>query len=83
MTALCAPSFIQRLGPQYTDELGEFHAVVASFKAHKTIKARPDGLILIISVPVFHIPLDDKPRIEIGVVTGNRTDHSALAAVET
>jgi len=31
---------------------------------------------------MFHIPLDDKPRIEIGVVPGNRTDHGTLAAVK-
>src|SRR4030042_4616099 len=82
VAALCLSSFNQCLRSQYTNELGEFYTVIAPLQAHIAIKAGPNCLITKVTVPVFHISLDYEPRIKIGVVPGNRTDHSTLAAVK-
>jgi hypothetical protein len=83
VAALSLSSFNQCLRSQYTNELGEFYTVIAALQAHIAIKAGPNCLIVKIPIPVFHISLDYKPGIKLGVVPGNRADHSTLAAVKT
>jgi hypothetical protein len=83
MAALCPAASGQSLGPENSNKLGKLDAVVASLETHIAVQTGPDCLVVIVTTVVFHISLDDQPRIKIGIIAGDRTDHGAFTAVKT